>query len=69
MKDPVDAIKFMMEQKNLKSKDLVGILGDKANVSKILSRKRRLTIDMIRDMNEKFNIPVDILIKEYKLKK
>ena len=38
--DPVEAIKFIMEQKSLKQKDLIGIIGDKATVSKVLKRKK-----------------------------
>lgn len=65
--DPVEAIKFIMEQKSLKQKDLIGIIGDKTTVSKILKRKRKLTIEMIRKLNIKFEIPFEALIKDYEL--
>jgi HTH-type transcriptional regulator/antitoxin HigA len=63
--DPVEAIKFRMEQMNLKPKDLESILGNKSLVSKILNRKRNLSLSMIRAINEKLKIPTDILIQEY----
>jgi HTH-type transcriptional regulator/antitoxin HigA len=63
--DPVEAIKFIMEQKSLKQKDLIGIIGDKATVSKVL--KRKLTIEMIRKLNINLKIPFEALIKDYDL--
>ncbi|MEO5572860.1 MAG: helix-turn-helix domain-containing protein, partial [Bacteroidia bacterium] len=63
--DPIEAIKFRMEQLNLKQKDLAAVIGFKARVSEILNKKRKLTLNMIRKINEAFSIPTDILIKEY----
>ncbi|HSZ25300.1 MAG TPA: hypothetical protein VK766_06275 [Cytophagaceae bacterium] len=63
--DPVEAIKFRMEQMNLKPKDLEPILGNKSLVSKILNRKRNLSLSMIRAINEKLKISTDVLIQEY----
>lgn len=65
--DPIEMIKFRMDQLNLKSKDLGRILGYKERASEILSRKRRLTLSMIRKINVSLGIPVDILVKEYQL--
>ncbi len=65
--DPVEAIKFIMEQNSLKQQDLVGIIGDKTTVSKVLKRKRKLTLDMIRNLNQILQIPFDALIKDYEL--
>lgn len=65
--DPIEAIEFMMEQKGLIAKDLVGIIGDKTNVSKVLNRKRKLTIEMIRKLNEQLKLPFDILLNDYSL--
>ncbi len=65
--DPVEAIKFIMEQKSLRQKDLIGIIGDKATVSKVLKRKRKLTLEMIRKLNASYKIPVDPLIRDYQL--
>ncbi len=49
--DPIEAIKFRMEQEGLKQKDLVKIFGNKVRVSEILNKKRRLTLDMIRNIH------------------
>jgi len=65
MPDPIEAIKFRMEQLGLKQKDLVEFVGFKSRVSEILNRKRKLTIDMIRNLNQKLNIPSDVLIQNY----
>jgi len=59
--DPVSAIKFRMEQDNLKQKDLIPALGDKSIVSKILNGQRKLTVDMIRSLHEQFRIPFESL--------
>ncbi len=62
--DPVEAIKFVMDQKGLKNKDLVKVLGGANRVSEILSRKRPLTLPMIRKLNKEFGIPAEVLIRE-----
>lgn len=59
--NPVAAIKFRMEQEDLKQKDLIPIIGDRAIVSKILSGQRNLTVEMIRNLNEKLKIPFESL--------
>lgn len=59
--DPISAIKFRMEQDNLKQIDLVPIFGDKAVVSKVLSGQRKLTVEMIRALHEQFKIPFESL--------
>ena len=63
--DPIEAIKFRMEQMGYKQKDLADIIGYKGRVSEILNKKRKLTLEMIRNLNEKLNIPLDALIKAY----
>jgi HTH-type transcriptional regulator/antitoxin HigA len=63
--DPIEAIKFRMEQLGYKQKDLAQAIGLKSRVSEILNRKRKLTIDMIRKLNATLGIPTDVLIKEY----
>jgi HTH-type transcriptional regulator / antitoxin HigA len=63
--DPIEAIKYRMEQQNLKQKDLARYLGGKDKVSKILNRKRKLTLEMIRNLNEFLNIPLNALVKDY----
>jgi len=59
--DAISAIKFRMEQENLKQKDLVLALGDETRVSKILSGQRQLTVDMIRNLHTQFQIPFESL--------
>ena len=61
---PVEAIKFRMEQQELKPKDLVQYLGSPSKVSEILNGKRPLTLAMIRRLHEGLGIPADILIGE-----
>ncbi len=63
--DPVEAIKFRMEQMNYKASDLAGIIGFRSRVTEILNRKRKLSLSMIRKINKKMNIPTDVLIQEY----
>jgi HTH-type transcriptional regulator / antitoxin HigA len=63
--DPIEAIKFRMEQLGYKQKDLAGALGLKSRVSEILNRKRKLTLDMVRKLHEVLGIPTDVLVKEY----
>lgn len=65
--DPIEAIKLRMEQMNLKQKDLVGIIGGKSRVSEILNKKKRLTVEMIRELEQYLKIPSSILILEYEL--
>ncbi len=64
--DPVEAIKFCMEQQNLKQKDLVPYIGSKSKVSEVLSGKRGLSLNMIRKLSEALWIPAKILIAEVK---
>jgi HTH-type transcriptional regulator/antitoxin HigA len=63
--DPVDAIKFRMEQLNYKPKDLAKVLGARSRVTEILNKKRKLSIDMIRKINKQMHISTDILVQEY----
>jgi HTH-type transcriptional regulator/antitoxin HigA len=67
--DPIEAIKIRMEEMNLKQKDLVGILGGKSAVSEVLNRKKKLTVDMIRELERMLHISASILIKNYPLAK
>lgn len=62
--DPIDAIKFRMEQAKLKPKDLVPLLGSRAKVSEILSAKRPLTLSIIRELHEKLGIPAEVLLRK-----
>ena len=63
--DPIEAVKFRMEQLGMKQSDLAETIGFKSRVSEILNKKRKLTLEMIRKLNEELNIPTSILIKAY----
>ncbi len=67
--DPIEAIKIRMEEMDLKQRDLIGVIGGKSRVSEILNRKRKLTVDMIRNLTEKLNLSASLLIKDYYLTK
>ena len=61
--DPIEAIRFVMEQQDLKRKDLEEYIGSRARVSEVLNHKRKLTLSMIRKLNIGLGIPADILIR------
>lgn len=61
--DPVEAIKFRMDQMGLKRADLVRIIGSKSKASEILNRKRPLSLAMIRRLHRELKIPADVLIR------
>ncbi len=63
--DPIEAIKFRMEQMNYTNKELAEVIGFKGRVSEILNRKRKLSINMIRKLHEIMQIPTDVLVQEY----
>lgn len=65
--DPIEAIKFRMEQLNLSDNDLVPYLGQRSRVSEILNRKRRLNLNMIRKLHAGLEIPLSCLVREYDL--
>ena len=65
--DPIEVIKFRMEQNNLRNKALAEIVGGKSKASEILNKKRRLTLSMIRKINKVLGIPAEVLITEYEL--
>jgi HTH-type transcriptional regulator/antitoxin HigA len=60
--DPVDAIKFRMEQMNMTKTDLVQYIGSQSRVSEILNGKRKLTLGMIKSLYKGLKIPADILL-------
>lgn len=60
--NPIDAIKYKMEENGLKNKDLIPIIGSEGHVSAVLSGKRNLTLEMARDINEIMGIPAEVLI-------
>lgn len=65
--DPIEAIKFRMEQLGYKQKDLAEAIGLKSRVSELLNKKRKLTLEMIRKIHEQLGIPTEVLIKDYTL--
>ncbi len=60
--DPIDAIRFRMEQQGLKQKDLIPFIGSKSRVSEVLNRKRHLTLSMIRNLHNGLGIPAEVLL-------
>jgi HTH-type transcriptional regulator/antitoxin HigA len=63
--DPIEAIRFRMEQLGYNDSDLARVLGFRSRVSEIMNRKRKLSISMIRRLNKDLHIPTDVLIQEY----
>jgi len=60
--DPIEAIKFRMEQLDLKPSDLAKILGGRSRVSEVLNRKRKLTVEMMRSLRKHLAIPAESLL-------
>ena len=63
--DPIEAIKFRMQQMDYNQNDLANIVGLKSRASEILNRKRKLSLEMIRQLHDRLNIPTDVLIQAY----
>ncbi|SEN61652.1 HTH-type transcriptional regulator / antitoxin HigA [bacterium A37T11] len=63
--NPLEAIKFRMEQMNMSEAELSDIIGYRSRKSEILSGKRKLSLSMIRKLAEKLNIPAEVLIQAY----
>jgi HTH-type transcriptional regulator/antitoxin HigA len=61
--DPVEAIKFRMEQQGLSRKDLEPLIGTRTRVAEVLNRKRNLSIGMIRRLHDRLGIPAEVLIR------
>ena len=66
--NPIEAIRFKMEQFGLKDKDLIEYIGQSGRVSEVLSYKRKLSLTMIRKLEKGLNIPAKSLIKDYELR-
>src|SRR5438034_1359500 len=62
--DPIDAILFRMEEQRLRQKDIASLLGGKNRASEVLSRKRPLTLSMVRALHDSLRIPAELLIRE-----
>ena len=65
--DPVEAILHRMEALGMDRKDLEPLLGSKSRVSEILNRKRKLTMEMVRNLHDKMQLPAETLIQDYRL--
>ena len=63
--DPIEAIKFRMEQLGYTQNDLARVVGLKSRASEILNRKRKLSLEMIRQIHQSLGIPTDVLIQAY----
>ncbi len=63
--DPIEAIKFRMEQLGYNQADLAKVIGLKSRASEILNKKRKLSLEMVRQLHDKLNIPTDVLIQAY----
>ena len=63
--DPIEAIKFRMEQMGYNQSDLAKVVGLKSRASEILNKKRKLTLDMIRQLHQALGIPTNVLIQSY----
>ena len=61
--DPVEAIRFAMEQRGLSRHDLEPLIGSRARVAGILNHKRTLTLAMIRRLHDRLGIPAEVLIR------
>jgi HTH-type transcriptional regulator/antitoxin HigA len=62
--DPIEAVKFRMEQLSLSQSDLAGLIGSKSRASEILSGKRTLSLRLIRLLNRKLSIPAEVLLQQ-----
>jgi HTH-type transcriptional regulator/antitoxin HigA len=63
--DPIEAIKFRMDQMNMDRSDLARIIGYRSRVSELFSRKRKLTLEMIRKLHRELKIPYENLMTDY----
>jgi len=63
--DPIEAIKFRMDQMNMNYQDLAKVIGYSSRVSEVMNRKRKLTLNMIRNLHKHMKIPYESLIKDY----
>jgi HTH-type transcriptional regulator/antitoxin HigA len=69
MPDPIDAIKFRLEQQGEDKKALIGIIGNRTRVYEVLRGDRPLSLAMIRQLNERLKIPAEILIRQVRVRK
>ncbi len=67
--DPIEAIKFRLEQQGEDQKALIGIIGNRTRVYEVLRKDRPLSLAMIRQLNEQLKIPAEVLIRPIRLRK
>lgn len=63
--DPIEAIKFRMEQMGYNQSDLARVVGLKSRASEILNKKRKLSLEMIRQLHDRLSIPTEVLVQAY----
>ena len=61
--DPIEAIRFRLEQQGLEPRALIGVLGGRSRVHEVMNGKRPLSLEMIRRLHERFGIPAEVLIR------
>jgi HTH-type transcriptional regulator/antitoxin HigA len=69
MPDPIEAIKFRLEQQGVDKKALIGIIGNRSRVYEVLRRDRALSLTMIQKLNQQLKIPAEILIRPIRMRK
>jgi HTH-type transcriptional regulator/antitoxin HigA len=67
--DPIEAIKFRLEQEGADKKALIGVIGNRTRVYEVLRRDRPLSLAMIRRLNQTLNIPAEVLIRPVRRRK
>jgi HTH-type transcriptional regulator/antitoxin HigA len=67
--DPIEAIRFRLDQQGLDASALVGVIGGRSRVYEVMHRKRGLSLEMIRRLHERFGIPAEVLIRPIRAKR
>ena len=67
--DPIEAIKFRLEQQGADTKTLIGVIGNRTRVYEVLRRDRALSLSMIQRLNQTLNIPAEVLIRPFRRRK
>ena len=67
--DPIAAVEFMLEQKGLTRRDLEPAIGSRGRVSEVMTRKRPLTLPMVRALSDLLDIPTDVLVRPYETRR
>jgi HTH-type transcriptional regulator/antitoxin HigA len=67
--DPIEAIKFRLEQQGVDKKALIGIIGNRTRVYEVLRRDRALSLSMIQKLNRELKIPAEVLIRPIRVRK